>query len=138
MKRASAAKPRALPKKAKYANAYKVAFEADFPWVGKKFAIDEPCILPFARLGALAKALLTIPNSNVAPERTFSTMKKIFTEQRSQLGNSTLSALLKCKLNEDTICTEFTPCGCERTLRLARVACTSYNDLCTSSAQERV
>ena len=48
----------------------------------------------------------------------------------------TLSALLKCKLNEDTICTEFAPC--ERTLRLARVACTSYNDLCTSSAQERV
>ena len=30
MKRASAAKPRAPPKKAKYANAYKVAFEADF------------------------------------------------------------------------------------------------------------
>ena len=24
----------------------------------KKFAIDEPCSLPFARLGALAKALL--------------------------------------------------------------------------------
>ena len=42
----------------------------------------------------------------------------------------TLSALLKCKLNEDTICTEFAPY--ERTLRLARVACTSY-DLCTSS-----
>ena len=44
----------------------------------KKFAIDEPCILPFSRLGALAKALLTIPNSNAAPERTFSTVKKIF------------------------------------------------------------
>ena len=102
----------------------------------KKFAINEPCILPFARLGALAKALLTIPNSNAAPERTFSMVKKIFTEQGSQLGNSTLSALLKCKLNEDTICTEFAPC--ERTLRLAHVACTSYNDLCTSSAQERV
>ena len=104
----------------------------------KTFAINEPCILPFARLGALAKALLTIPNSNAALEKTFSMVKKIFTEQRSQLGNSTLSALLKCKLNEDTICTEFAPCGCERTLRLARVACTSYNDLCTSSAQERV
>ena len=37
-----------------------------------------------------------------------------------------------------TICTEFTHCGCERTLRLVRVACTSYNDLCTSLAQERV
>ena len=70
----------------------------------KKFAIDEPCILPFARLGALAKALLTIPNSNAAPERTFSTVKKIFAERRSQLGNSTLSALLNCKLNDDTIC----------------------------------
>ena len=30
----------------------------------------------------------------------------------------TLSALLKCMLNEDNICTEFVPC--ERTLRLAR------------------
>ena len=48
----------------------------------------------------------------------------------------TLSALLKCKLNEDTICTEFTPC--ERTLWLACVACTSYNNLCTCSAHERV
>ena len=70
----------------------------------KTFAIEEPCILPFARLGELATALLTIPNSYAAPERTFSTVKKIFTEQRSQLGNSTLSALLKCKLNDDTIC----------------------------------
>ena len=68
----------------------------------KKFAIDEPCILSFARLGALAMALLMIPNSNAAPKRTFSIVKKIFTEQYSQLGNSTLSALLKCKLNEDT------------------------------------
>ncbi|KAI0229021.1 hypothetical protein LSAT2_020544 [Lamellibrachia satsuma] len=32
MKRATAAKPRSPPKKAKYANAYKVTFEADFPW----------------------------------------------------------------------------------------------------------
>ena len=32
--KASAAKPRAPPKKTNYANAYKVAFEADFPWVG--------------------------------------------------------------------------------------------------------
>ena len=31
----------------------------------------------------------------------------------------TLSALLKCKLNEDTLCTEFAPCEC--TLRLARL-----------------
>ena len=67
----------------------------------KKFAIDEPSILPFARLDALTKALLTIPNSNAGPERTFSTVKKIFTEEGSQLGNSTLSALLKCKW-EDT------------------------------------
>ena len=67
--------------------------------------------LMFAHLGALAKALLTVPNSYATPERTFS-MVKIFTEQRSQLGNSTLSALLKCKLNEDTICTEFAPCEC--------------------------
>ena len=35
MKRDTAAKPRSPPKKAKYANAYKVTFETDFPWVGK-------------------------------------------------------------------------------------------------------
>ena len=28
----------------------------------KKFVIDEPCILPFAHLGVLAKVLLAIPN----------------------------------------------------------------------------
>ena len=92
--------------------------------------------LPFARLGALAKVLLMIPNSNAAPEMTFSMVKKIFTEQRSQMRNSTLSALLKCKLNKDTVCTKFAQCEC--TVRLARVACTSYIDLCTSSTQEQV
>ena len=58
------------------------------------------------------------PNSNAAPERTFSMVKKIFTEQRSQLGKSTLSALLKCKLNEDTICTEAGACRVHVTQQL--------------------
>ena len=51
MKRASAAKPRAPPKskKAKYANAYKVAFEADFPWVGKSSRSTNHAVFHFVQ-----------------------------------------------------------------------------------------
>ena len=48
MKRAAAIPQSVTPKKAKYANAYKVSFEADFPWVTKSprsvnHAFCRPC-----------------------------------------------------------------------------------------------
>ena len=49
MKRASAAKPRAPPKKAKYANGIQGYLRGRFSVGRKKFAIDEPCILPFVQ-----------------------------------------------------------------------------------------
>ena len=58
-----------------------------------------------SRTCALAKTLLCIPNSNAAPERTFSMVRKI----------------LKCQLNTDDDCTQFAPS--ERMLQLARACC---------------
>ena len=175
MKRASVAKPRAPPKKAKYTNAYKVAFEADVPWVGKVRdrrtmhfvvrAIDTFSLRLFRQFIMITECTLLL-SSRCKNWLTVSVIHRLWNDAlmadwrlrlrlRLRLRISfalnlatgispaplvpvlgTLSALLKCKLKEDTICTEFAPC--ERTLRLARVACTSYNDLCTSSAQERV
>ena len=101
-----------------------------------KLQVHTTASLLFPHLSALAKALLCIPNSNAAPERTFSMVRKIFTEQRADMHNEALSALLKCKLNTDDDCTQFAPS--ERMLQLARTACSSYNELCASSARERL
>ena len=89
-----------------------------------KLSIQATGTAMFTKLSGLAKSLLTIPNSNAAPERTFSMVKKIFTEQRSQMDNSTLAALLKCKINTDCPCHAYQPT--QHTLRLAQVVCTSY------------
>ena len=100
-----------------------------------KLSIQATGTALFAQLSGLAKALLTIPNSNAAPERTFSMVKKIFTEQRSQMDNSTLAALLKCKINTDYPCHTYQPT--KHTVHLAKVACTSYNELYAAARQGR-
>ncbi|XP_048237948.1 uncharacterized protein LOC125372340 [Haliotis rufescens] len=53
----------------------------------------------FKYLSALAIKLCLIPNSNADTERLFSMVKKIKTEGRSELDNSTVCALLSCKVN---------------------------------------
>ncbi|XP_046344981.2 uncharacterized protein LOC124125675 [Haliotis rufescens] len=53
----------------------------------------------FKYLSALAIKLCLIPNSNADTERLFSKVRKIKTEGRSELDNSTVSALLSCKVN---------------------------------------
>ena len=48
--------------------------------------------------------LLTIPASNADSERGFSMLRKIHTDQRSNLNQSTIIALMSLKLNSDGCC----------------------------------
>ena len=74
-----------------------------------KLSIQSTGTAMFTELSGLAKALLTIPNSNAAPERTFSMVKKIFTEQRSQMDNSTLAVLLSVRSTLTVLVTHTSP-----------------------------
>ncbi|XP_053396898.1 uncharacterized protein LOC123551437 [Mercenaria mercenaria] len=58
----------------------------------------------FPTLTRLACALLTIPNSNADCERTFSCVRKVQTELRSDLDSTTITALLSCKIIRDRKC----------------------------------
>ena len=60
----------------------------------------------FETLAALAKVLLILPHSNADPERLFSMVRKIETEQRKNLDPSTVCDLLSVKLNIATPCFE--------------------------------
>lgn len=53
----------------------------------------------FTNLGKLMMALLCIPHSNASSERAFSMVRKIVTENRTRMDNSTLCSLLSCKIN---------------------------------------
>lgn len=53
----------------------------------------------FRELTRLMKALLCIPHSNASSERVFSMVRKIVTENRMAFDNSTVCALLSCKIN---------------------------------------
>ena len=58
----------------------------------------------FGTLARLAKILLVLPHSNADPERLFSMVRKIETDQRKLLDVSTLCDLLSVKLNNDNPC----------------------------------
>ena len=64
----------------------------------------------FPLLSRLATAMLTIPNSNAVCERGFSLVKKIQTDNRSDMDNSTLCSLLCAKINAKETCLQFQPC----------------------------
>lgn len=55
--------------------------------------------LRFSELTRLMKALLCIPHSNASAEKVFSMVRKIVTENRMALENSSICALLLCKIN---------------------------------------
>ena len=144
MTRTSAAKPRAPPKKAKYANAYKVAFEADFPWVGKSSlwtnqAFCRSCNGHFSIASVHLGNLLWLLNVHyylvvvIKNWLTVSVIHRLWSNEECTNGGLAatptatnffcllpwtwplefhphpwyrylvLSALLKCKLNENTI-----------------------------------
>ena len=58
----------------------------------------------FPLLFKLMAGLLTIPASNADSERGFSMLRKIHTDQRSNLNQSTIIALMSLKLNSDSCC----------------------------------
>ena len=68
--------------------------------------------------------LLTIPPGNAGSERTFSMVRKIDTEFRSELGHDTICALLSVK-NSYQKPSEFNPS--QSLLRTAKSATYMYN-----------
>ena len=60
----------------------------------------------FPNLAKLMAGLLSIPCSNADSERGFSILRKIHTDQRSNLDQSTLVSLMSIKFNSDACCHE--------------------------------
>ena len=80
--------------------------------------------LRFQNLANLAKCLLALPHSNADTERVFSIVRKIVTDYRIEMEQSTLCALLACKLNSDCCYKLSTP---TELLHKAKRATTEYN-----------
>ena len=79
----------------------------------------------FPNLTKLAKCLLALPHSNADTERVFSMVRKIVTDYRTEMEQSTLCALVACKLNSDCDCFKLeTP---KELLKKAKGATTAYN-----------
>ena len=79
----------------------------------------------FPHLSRLSKCLLALPVSNAETERIFSIVRKIVTDYRSQMDQSTLCALISCKVNNDTVCFQLdTPTSL---LKEAKSATVKYN-----------
>lgn len=79
----------------------------------------------FANLASLMKALLCIPHSNASSERVFSMVRKIVTENRMRMDNSTLCALLSCKINFTG--PGYTYCPSRAVLQAAKHCTYNYN-----------
>lgn len=87
-----------------------VATQADAFWATmhsiKQIGSPKPL---YSNLLILVRALLSLPASNADSEQTFSMVRKIDTEERSQLERSTIAALLSMKINVNVECHEFHP-----------------------------
>lgn len=82
----------------------------------------------FPLLTRVTRAMCCIPNSNADCERVFSMVKKIHTEHRASLDNSTLCDLLTTKINSDCACFQLKPD--KDLLKTAKKACVAYNKDC--------
>ena len=60
----------------------------------------------FPHLTSLAKCVLSSPVSNADTERVFSNVRKTVTDFRTEMEQSTICALLACKLNTNLNCFE--------------------------------
>ncbi|KAF7198990.1 transcript variant X6 [Nothobranchius furzeri] len=78
----------------------------------------------FSELPRLMQALLCIPHSNASSERV-SMVRKIVTENRTSLDNSTLCALLSSKINHSGPAYKYTPS--KKVLKNAKSATHLYN-----------
>ena len=72
--------------------------------ISKMLTLDGSQRFPF--LSKLIIGLLTIPASNADSERGFSILRKIHTDQRANLDQSTINALMSVKYNCDQCCTD--------------------------------
>ena len=61
-------------------------------------------VYQFGKLSKFSHILLVLPHSNADVERLFSMVRKIETEERSQLDQSTVCDLLTVKINNDNPC----------------------------------
>ena len=79
----------------------------------------------FPALTTVYTALLGLPHSNADSERTFSMLRKLHTDSRSNLLPETITAYLQCKMNVDSCCyqLEVTPAM----VRDAKRACSDDN-----------
>ena len=85
-------------------------------------AITDLECLRFTLLSQLAKTLLTLPHSNADPERLFSMVRKVETEQMRRLDPSTVCDLLSAKVNNDKPCYESKHMISEQFLRSVKTA----------------
>ncbi|XP_060125518.1 uncharacterized protein LOC118081198 [Zootoca vivipara] len=89
----------------------------------------------FRELSRLMKALLCIPHSNASSERVFSMVREIVAEKRmALLDNSTVSALLACKINYSGPAYKYTPS--KRVLKAAKPATHLYNQSLIDAREE--
>ena len=58
----------------------------------------------FGRLYQLMSGLLRIPSSNADAERGFSVLRKVHTDERSSLNQSSLINLMSIKFNNHSCC----------------------------------
>ena len=106
-------------------------------WVamGKLTCVTDVTLLQFGTLVKIAKILLVLPHSNADPERLFSKVRKIETEQRKSLDPSTVCDLLSTKINNDHACYDGKHLVSESLLRSVKTAtCRSLeHDSCTET-----
>ena len=88
----------------------------------------------FPNLSRLAKCLLSLPVSNAETERVFSILRKVLTEYRTQIDQSTLCALVSFKLNCDSKCFELETLA--KFLEEARTTTMNYNKAHSSKHKE--
>lgn len=86
----------------------------------------------YPTLTKFIKALMTFPHSNASSERVFSMLKKIHTEQRSNLCKDTLNHLLAFKINNPNCCFDQTFDVTE--VRKLKKATQQYNDTHSSGS----
>ena len=80
-----------------------------------------------SKLHQLMAGLLTIPCSNADAERGFSVLRKVHTDQRASLSQSTIITLMSIKMNDSDYCIDtklsddlLTKCKIATTLTLAK------------------
>lgn len=88
----------------------------------------------FSELTRLIKALLCIPHSNASSER-HCMVRKIVTKNRMALDNSTICALLSCKINHTGQAHKYTPS--QKVLRNAKSATYVYNKSLADAREPR-